>query len=302
MLWGTDMDVLGAMGVFVRVAELGSLSAAGRDMNLSQPAISQKVTALEAHLGVRLINRTTRTLVLTEAGHGFYPRAKAVLLAVQEATELASGVSSQVTGHLRIQAPTGFGQMYLADIAIAFQAAHPAVTIELMLDDRYVDLTEQAVDLAIRFGTLRSSGLIARRLGTLQRILVASPDYLSAHGTPQTPDDLSAHSQVRFSWAAMDDTMPLIGLDGPLMVPVKTSFLANNTFVLTKALVAGRGLGGAQLPQIHAELAQGTLVQILPDYHYAPLEVHAVYPSAQFVPAKVRVFIDHLKTEVATIF
>ena len=296
------MDVLGAMSVFVRVAELGSLSAAARDLKLFQPRVSQKVVGLESHLGVRLINRTTRKLALTEAGHDYYLRAKRVLLAVQEAAELASGATGRLGGHLRLHAPTGFGQMYLADIAIAFQATHPEVTIELMLDDRQVDLMEQAVDVAVRFGTLRSSGLIARRLGTLRRILVASPEYLGEHGTPTTPAELSGHSQVRFSWAALDDSMPLIGPDGPLMVPVKTSFLANNTFVLTKALVAGRGLGGAQLPQIQAELAVGTLVQILPDYQYAPLEVHAVYTSAEFVPAKVRAFIEHLKAEVATIF
>lgn len=295
------MDVLAAMGVFVRVAELGSLSAAGRDLNLSQPAVSQKVSALEQHLGVRLVNRTTRQLALTEAGRTYYERAKPVLAAVDEAAELVAGAGSQLSGHLRIQAPTGFGQMYLADIAIAFQLTHPGLTIELMLDDRYVDLTEQAVDLAIRFGTLRSSGLIARRLGTLQRILVAAPAYLAQHGTPTTPEELSMHRQVRFSWAATDDTMPLIGPAGSLQVAVQTSFLANNTFVLTKALVAGLGLGGAQLPQVRTELAAGKLVQIMPAYQYAPLDVHAVFPTSHFVPAKVRAFTDHLRGAMSEI-
>lgn len=298
---GAVMDVLAAMGVFVRVAELGSLSAAGRDLNLSQPAVSQKVSALEQHLGVRLVNRTTRQLALTEAGRTYYERAKPVLAAVDEAAELVAGAGSQLSGHLRIQAPTGFGQMYLADIAIAFQLTHPGLTIELMLDDRYVDLTEQAVDLAIRFGTLRSSGLIARRLGTLQRILVAAPAYLAQHGTPTTPEELSMHRQVRFSWAATDDTMPLTGPAGSLLVAVQTNFLANNTFVLTKALVAGLGLGGAQLPQIRAELAAGKLVQIMPAYQYAPLDVHAVFPTSHFVPAKVRAFTDHLRSAMSEI-
>jgi len=296
---GEILDVLAAMKVFVRVAELGSLSAAGRDLKLSQPAVSQKVNALEQHLGVRLVNRTTRQLSLTEAGQTYYSRAKPVLAAVDEAAELVA--SSELTGHLRIQAPTGFGQMYLADIAIAFQLKHPGLTTELMLDDRYVDLTEQAVDLAIRFGTLRSSGLIARRLGTLRRILVAAPDYLDQHGIPETPEELSTHRQVRFSWAATDDTMPLIGPAGSLLVVVETSFLANNTFVLTKALVGGLGLGGAQLPQIQDELAAGKLVQIMPVYQYAPLDVHAVFPMSQYVPAKVRGFTDHLKSALAKI-
>ncbi|WP_035102815.1 LysR family transcriptional regulator [Devosia sp. LC5] len=295
------MDVLAAMGVFVRVAELGSLSAAGRDLNLSQPAVSQKVSALERHLGVRLINRTTRQVALTEAGRTYYARARPVLAAVDEAAELVAGADAPLRGHLRIQAPTGFGQMYLADIAIAFQLAHPGLTTELMLDDRYVDLTEQAVDLAVRFGTLRSSGLVARRLGTLRRILVAAPAYLARHGTPGTPEELSAHRQVRFSWAATDDSMPLTGPAGPLHVAVQTSFLANNTFVLTKALVAGLGLGGAQLPQIRAELATGKLVQIMPAYQYAPLEVHAVFPTSHFLPAKVRAFTDHLKSALSEI-
>jgi DNA-binding transcriptional LysR family regulator len=295
------MDVLAAMGVFVRVAELGSLSAAGRDLKLSQPAVSQKISALEQHLGVRLVNRTTRQLALTEAGRTYYARAKPVLAAVDEAAELVAGAGAPLTGHLRIQAPTGFGQMYLADIAIAFQLEHPGLTFELMLDDRYVDLTEQAVDLALRFGTLRSSGLIARRLGTLRRILVAAPAYLARHGAPDTPEHLSTHRQVRFSGAAVDDTMPLTGPAGSLLVPVQTSFLANNTFVLTKALVAGLGLGGAQLPQIRAELAAGQLVQIMPDYQYAPLDVHAVYPTSHFVPAKVRLFVEHLRRALSEI-
>jgi DNA-binding transcriptional LysR family regulator len=295
------MDVLTAMGVFVRVAELGSLSAAGRDLKLSQPAVSQKVSALEQHLGVRLVNRTTRQLALTEAGRTYYSRAKPVLAAVDEAAELVAGAGCQLTGHLRIHAPTGFGQMHLADIAIAFQLTHPGLTIELMLDDRYVDLNEQAVDLAIRFGTLRSSGLIARRLGTLRRILVAAPAYLAQHGTPDTPDELSTHRQVRFSWAATNDTMPLTGPAGPLQVVVQTSFLANNTFVLTKALVAGLGLGGAQLPQIRDELAAGKLMQIMPAYQYAPLDVHVVFPTSHFVPAKVRAFTDHLRSALAEI-
>lgn len=295
------MDVLAAMGVFVRVAELGSLSAAGRDLKLSQPAISQRVSALERHLGVRLVNRTTRQVALTEAGLAYYSRVKPVLAAVDEATELVAGAERRLTGRLRIHAPTGFGQMYLSDIAIAFQLMHPGLITELMLDDRYVDLTEQAVDLAVRFGTLRSSGLIARRLGTLHRILVAAPAYLAQHGTPETPEELSTHRQVRFSWAATDDTMPLISPAGTLSVAVHTSFLANNTFVLTKALVAGLGLGGAQLPQIRAELATGKLVQVMPAYQYASLDVHAVFPTSHFLPAKVRAFTDHLKSALSEI-
>lgn len=289
------MDLFRAMTVFVRVVETGSLSAAGRDLGVSQPAVSQQVSALERHLNLRLINRTTRQLTLTEAGTDYYRKAQTIIEAVREAGETAAGLSSELMGNLRIHAPIGFGQTYVADIAIGFQQSHPGVNVELILDDTFVDLTARAVDVAIRFGNLVSSGLVARRLGTLRRIIVAAPHYIAAHGGLETPDALSRHRQVQFNDAPDGHVMPLIGPSGPVMVPVATIFRANNAFVLTKALAAGLGVGGAQLPLIQTELKERSLVRVMKDFEYAPLEVHAIYPSARFVPAKVRAFVDHLE-------
>ncbi|KZM48217.1 LysR family transcriptional regulator [Labrenzia sp. OB1] len=296
------MDLFKAMATFVRVAEAGSLSAAGRDLGISQPAVSQQVSALERHLNLRLLNRTTRQLTLTEAGLDYYQKAQSIIDAVHEAAESAAGLTTTLTGHLRVHAPVGFGQSYIADIAIAFQQRHPDVVIELILDDTFVDLTAQSVDVAIRFGNLSSLSLIARRLGTLRRILVAAPDYITANGSPETPEVLSLHRQVQFSGAADGSLMPLIGPSGPVLVPVKPVFLANNAFALTRALKAGVGLGGAQLPQIRAELREGTLVRVMKDFEYASLDVHAVYPSRRFIPAKVRAFVDFLEQSLKDIW
>lgn len=286
------MDLLRAMATFVRVAEAGSLSAAARDLGVSQPAVSQQVSALERHLNLRLLNRTTRQLTLTEAGLDYYRKAQSIIDAVKEAEESATGVSTNLAGQLRVHAPVGFGQSHIADIAIAFQQRHPDVVIDLVLDDTFVDLTAQAVDVAIRFGTLSSSSLIARRLGTLRRILVAAPDYIAANGCPETPDALSRHKQVQFSGAPDGSLMPLIGPAGPVRVPVTPVFLANNAVALTKALKSGVGLGGAQMPQVLSELREGALVRVMKDFEYAPMEVHAIYPSGRFVPTKVRAFVE----------
>lgn len=296
------MDLLRAMVTFVRVAESGSLSAAGRDLGVSQPAVSQQVSALERHLGVRLVNRTTRKLTLTEAGSDYYRKSQAIIEAVNEASEVANGLTTKLTGHLSVHAPVGFGQSYVADITIAFQQRHPDLIIELILDDKFVDLTAQAVDVAIRFGNLTSSSMVARRLGTLRRILVAARTYITANGTPETPDALSQHVQVQFNGTSDGNLIPLIGPSGPIMVPVRPIFMANNAFALTKALKAGLGLGGAQLPQIRDELKKGTLLRVMTEFEYAPLDVHVVYPSARFIPSKVKAFVEFLEQSVEEIW
>ncbi|MGK9236368.1 LysR family transcriptional regulator [Inquilinus limosus] len=292
------MDRFTAMATFVRVVELGSLSAAARDLGLTQPAVSQQVAALERRLGVRLLNRSTRRLALTEAGERYHAQARRILEAVAEAEDSLTETPDALTGSLRVHAPAGLGQAHLAPILIGFQQRHPGLTAELIADDRYADLIGEGVDVAIRLGDLTSPGLVARRLATLRRILVAAPDYVAAHGSPETPEALARHPHVRFSWAAAGDAVPLIGPDGSLEVRVRSRFLANNAFVLIEAIRAGIGVGGAQLPLVQALLDRGELVRVMRGYAYAPLEVHAVYPSGRFVPRRVRAFVDHLAAEL----
>ncbi|PRX11392.1 UNVERIFIED_ORG: DNA-binding transcriptional LysR family regulator [Martelella mediterranea] len=296
------MDLFKAMSTFIRVAEAGSLSAAARDLGISQPAVSHQVTALERHLNALLISRTTRKLALTEAGWAYYRKAQTIIEAVEDAGETAAGLTTGMTGHLRIHAPSGIGQSHVADVAIEFQRQNPDITIELVLEDRYADLTAEAVDVAIRFGNLASSSLVARRLGTLRRMVVAAPDYIAAHGAPQTPEELAGHKQVQFSGAPDGSSMPLIGPSGPVPVPVRPVFLANNSFALKKALIAGAGLGGAQLPLIGDALKEGTLVRVMNNYEYTPLDVHAVYPTGRFIPSRVRAFIAFLEGSLTAIW
>ncbi|OWJ65531.1 LysR family transcriptional regulator [Inquilinus limosus] len=295
------MDRFTTMATFVRVAELGSLSAAARALGLTQPAVSQQVAALERRLGVRLLNRSTRRLALTEAGERYHAQARRILEAVAEAEDGLAEASDVLSGSLRVHAPAGLGQAHLAPILIGFQQRHPALAVELIADDRYADLIGEGVDVAIRLGALASPGLVARRLATLRRILVASPGYVAARGSPETPEDLAHHPHVRFSWAAAGDAVPLAGPDGPLEVRVQSRFLANNAFVLIEAIRAGIGIGGAQLPLVQPLLDRGELVRVMRGYAYAPLEVHAVYPSARFVPRRVRAFVDHLAAELPRI-
>ncbi|PSH70762.1 LysR family transcriptional regulator [Phyllobacterium brassicacearum] len=295
------MDRFAAMNTFVRVAELGTLSAAARELGLTQPAVSQQIAALERHLDVRLFHRSTRKLALTEGGETYYQHALHILRAVGEAEESAGELSSALRGNLRLHGPVGFGQTHLSPIVIEFQRLHPELIIELVLDDRVADLIAEGVDVAIRFGELKSSELIARKLATFERILVASPDYIAEHGNPRTPQDLATHRHVRFIWSPQGEAIPLIGPRGHVAAPVRSTFLANNAFVLNDALCAGLGIGGAQAPLVQALLDEGNLVRVLPEYSYAPMDIHVVYPTTRFLPRKVRVFVDHLESRLSSV-
>ncbi|WP_431221910.1 LysR substrate-binding domain-containing protein [Serratia sp. L9] len=294
------MDKLGAMVTFARVTELGSLSAAARDLQLTQPAVSQQIVNLEQQLGTLLLYRTTRSVTLTEAGQRYYQQIKPILEAVEEAEETLRGLNSRLQGNLRIHAPSGFGQRHLTPLVIAFQQQHPELNIELLLADSIADVVGEGIDVAIRFGELHAPGTIARRLGEVQRVLVASPDYLARYGTPNTLAELSEHPHIRYSGLS-GNSLTLSGQKGVETVNVRPVFRANNTFALLAAIESGLGIGGAQLPLIGEALKQGRLTIVLADYHYPPLQVHAVYPATRFIPAKVRAWVDFLAQALVTI-
>ncbi|MPR08242.1 LysR family transcriptional regulator [Microvirga tunisiensis] len=288
------MNRFAAMATFVRVAERGSLSAAARELGLTQPAVSQQIAGLERHLRTRLLNRSTRKLTLTASGETYLARSRQILDEVAEVEDDLLSLSSELKGSLRVQAPSGLGQRYLAPLIVEFHRQHPGLMVELILDDHLADLIEEGVDVALRLETLASSGLIARKLGSVSRILVASPGYVAAHGSPTTPDELARHDHVRFSWTAAGEHLTLIGPQGPVAVDVKSSFRANNSFVLMEALRAGLGVGGVQLPLVQDLLESGELVRVMEDYAYSPMDLHAVYSSGRFVPRKVRALLDHV--------
>ncbi|MBN5366565.1 LysR family transcriptional regulator [Serratia marcescens] len=295
------MDKLNAMKTFMRVAELGSLSAAARDLRLTQPAVSQQIAGLEQQLGAQLLFRSTRAVTLTDAGSGYYQRLKPILAAVDEAEDALHGQHHQLQGNLRIHAPTGFGQLHVTPLAIAFQQRHPNLVIELLLDDRRADVIGEGIDVALRFGELNAPGMVAKRLGELQRLLVASPAYLAKHGAPRSPVELAKHAHIRYSGLNDGDTLTLFGPHGPEVVALQPTFRANNTLSLLAAIEAGAGIGGAQRPLIAEQLATGALVPVLPEYRYPPMALHAVYPALRFIPEKVRAWVAHLQQALTAI-
>ncbi|MCJ7996992.1 LysR family transcriptional regulator [Rhizobium cremeum] len=286
------MTNLGDLEVFARVIATGSMSMAARDLGLSPAVVSKRIKRLEDRLGTRLLQRTTRQISLTEAGQGFHQRILAVLAGIEEAETYASGRSSEVSGTLKISAPTSFGRMHIAPHLKAFMDDHPDLAIHLVLSDEFTDIVGGGFDLAIRIAELTDSTLVARRLAPVRRLLCASPDYIAAHGMPRTIDDLKRH---RCLPAHNHDLWRLEGLQGTLNIRPEGMLITNSSEVIREAVIAGLGIALRSTWDIGEELKNGRLVQVLPAYEGSHnVALSAVYPSRQFLPAKVRLFIDYL--------
>lgn len=299
ILW-IMFDRHAAFSTFVRIVEIGSISGAARDLGLSQSAVSQALKALETRLTVRLIDRDTRHMNLTDAGREFYAKVKLALEAMADAEAVAVEATGRLSGRLKVHAPVGFGQNYLGNMLIAFQTENPAVTVELTLDDRFVDVVTEGIDVAIRFGGITSDNLVVRKLGMVDRMLVAAPDYLARAGPLQSPLDLVGHAYLKFSPIVTGDMVPLWRDGKRSEVRVIPTFQANSAKVLVDALVAGLGIGVAQVMNIHNQIASGSLVEVLKGWTYEPLPMHAVYPSFRFIPTRVKTFVSFIEQRVKT--
>lgn len=286
------MTNLGDLEVFVRVIAAGSMSTAARDLGLSPAVVSKRIKRLEDKLGTRLLQRTTRQISLTEAGQGFHERVLTVLGGLEEAEAFASGRSSEVNGTLKISASTSFGRMHVAPHLKPFMEAHPDLAIHLVLSDEFTDIVGGGFDLAIRIAELNDSSLVARRLAPVRRVLCASPDYLVKHGTPETLDDLKKH---RCLPAHNHESWRLEGPSGPIALRPEGMLITNSSEVIREAVIAGLGIALRSTWDVGAELKSGKLVQVLPQYESSRnVALSAVFPSRQFLPAKVRLFIDYL--------
>ncbi|MFN3719770.1 MAG: LysR family transcriptional regulator [Rhizobium rhizophilum] len=286
------MTNLGDLEVFVRVIAAGSMSTAARDLGLSPAVVSKRIKRLEDKLGTRLLQRTTRQISLTEAGQGFHERVLTVLGGLEEAEAFASGRSSEVNGTLKISASTSFGRMHVAPHLKPFMEAHPDLAIHLVLSDDFTDIVGGGFDLAIRIAELNDSSLVARRLAPVRRVLCAAPSYLAEHGTPETLDDLKKH---RCLPAHNHESWRLEGPNGPVTLRPEGMLITNSSEVLREAVIAGLGIALRSTWDVGAELKSGKLVQVLPQYESSRnVALSAVYPSRQFLPAKVRLFIDYL--------
>ena len=288
------MDRLASMEVFVKVAEQGSFSAAARALGLSKSAVSKHVTALEERLGVRLLNRTTRRLALTEVGFAYRHSAARLVAEIDEVETLAGRHSVEPRGRLKIAAPVSFAITRLAPLLPEFLARHPHLEVELSLNDRFVDLLEEGFDLAVRVGTLRDSSLIARRLALARMVCVASPPYLERRGVPQHPDDLRHHACLRYTYGRNPDVWEFRRGGERVTVKVGGPIAANNGEVLVAAAVGGLGIVCPPDFIGAGELERGRLVPILSEWTIEPVPVHAVFPPQRQLSAKLRVLIDYL--------
>jgi DNA-binding transcriptional LysR family regulator len=295
------MDRLGAMEMFVRIVETGSFSAVARQLGTTQPTISKQLTALEKQLQTRLLQRSTRSLSLTEAGAAYYERCRRILDEVREAEAALGRLQSALTGTLHVNGSIALGQIFLAPLVLKFQQQYPGLAIELSLSDRYIDLVEEGADVAVRVGRLADSNLVARRLGSTRRVLVATPAYLAAHGTPERPEDLVRHSCLLYAYLSTGDEWLFNGPDGEIRVRVHGNFKANNGHVIREALLASVGVALTPDWLIHDKLEAGEVVALLPQFATPPLEINAVYPSGRHVSAKVRAFIEFLRNEFKAI-
>lgn len=290
------MDRIACMKSFVRTVETGSFSAVARELNATQPTISKQIAALEEYLDVQLLIRSTRTLSLTEEGTRFYEHCQRVLEAVAEA-ESSVGQRQKPAGVLRVSCPVAFGQLQIVPRLQVFLDRYPDIKIDLMMADRFADLIEEGVDLAIRIGNVRDTSLITQRIGTTRRVTIGHQSYFERAGEPQTPEELVKHNCIVYTGLTTGNEWHFQGTQGFIQVAVNGNFQANNSIAIRAAVLAGLGIAVSPVWLFGDALHDDNLQIILKNYQPVPLPIHAVYRRGRFVPAKVRCFIDFLSNE-----
>jgi DNA-binding transcriptional LysR family regulator len=288
------MDRLDVIATFVRVAELSSFTAAAAALGISRAVASDRVMQLEARLGVKLLNRTTRRVSLTEAGLAYLDRARLALATLEEAEQEASTLTARPRGVLRVNAPVTFGAQHVAPAVARFLALHPELGVELTLADRRVNLLEEQVDVAVRIGRLEDSSLVARRLAPCRSILCAAPAYIAARGMPEHPADLARHDCLSYAYAADGDLWRFERDGRQETVRVGSRIWSNNGEALAHAAIAGLGIALKPTFIVGEALRDGRLVPVMPGWNVPPLAVHAVWPPSRYLPFKPRAFIEHL--------
>jgi DNA-binding transcriptional LysR family regulator len=290
------MDRLQSMRAFAKVVEHGGFARAARVMDVSDTVITRLVADLESHLGIRLLNRTTRKLSLTETGHGYLQRVLQILQDVEDAEGIASSMSGKPAGTLRLYAHIGFGQTQLSQLLPRFAAANPAIALDVSYSERAFDLVEEGFDIGIYVGVIQQfdSTMIARQLGVAEVLLYASPGYVKKSGKPKLPADLAAHACLNYSFEQLRHHWSLQNAEGITHVPIESKMTSNSGYLLRDYALADMGI--FMLPSFAVEdhLSSGRLVRILPDYHLGKLPITMVYPSRRFVSAKVRMFVDFM--------
>lgn len=295
------LDRVTGMQVFSKIAGLGSLSAAARAMGMSQTMATKHMAALEGRLGVKLLHRTTRRLTLTEAGRTYLEAAERILSEIEDADVAASAETMHVRGTLRLNVPVSFGIREIAPLLPELARRHPDLTVDLGLNDRYVDLIEEGWDLVIRIGTLADSSMIARRLAPCRMIVCASPTYVAEHGYPRNVADLKRHVCLGYTLSrAVGADRWSFGSNGRATVAISGSLKANNGDALVAAAIAGQGIVYQPEFLVTREIAAGLLLPLRLDHDPIELDgIYALYPADRRPPAKVRATIDFLADRLA---
>jgi DNA-binding transcriptional LysR family regulator len=283
------MDRLEAMHVFVTVADLRGFAPAARKLRLSPSAVTRLIAALEEHLGARLLQRTTRSVTLTDVGTRYLERARRILADVEEADGSARAERDRPSGRLVVSAPSGFGRLHVSPVMSAYLRRYPGVSGELRLSDNFINLVEDAVDAAVRIGHLADSSLVARQVGEMRRIVVASPDYLKRHGEPKTPEALNLHQTIQFG-PATDWRFVRDGRD--IEVTPSPRLISNSSDAALEYAEQGGGLTRVLAYQAAGGLKRKRLRIVLAQFEQPALPIHIVYPTSRLLSAKVRAFID----------
>lgn len=293
------VDRFAAMETFVRVIEAGSFSAAARLLHVGQPAVSKTVAQLEQQLGVRLLLRSTHGLTPTEAGRNYYERARRALEEVEEAELAARGAGSALTGRLRICAAVTFARLHVIPRLPRFLHQHPALDVDIVLDDRNIDLIEQGIDLALRMGRLADTSLTARKIGEGPRLVLATPDYLARAGTPQSPDELANHQVVIHELGQGDTPWTFHRAGTQVTVSTHGRLRTNAAEGVREGVLAGLGLAISSAWMFAPELASGAVVPVLTDWSLPTIDLWTVFPSGRQMSAKARAFAQFIEAELA---
>jgi DNA-binding transcriptional LysR family regulator len=288
------MDKVREMASFVAVVNAGSFVAAADHTGLSKAAVSRHVAELEARLGTRLLQRTTRRLSLTPEGQSFYARSKELLAAIDEAETELTDSRVEPSGLIRVNAPLTFGVLHLAPIWGRFATLYPKISFDVTLNDRVADLIEEGYDLAIRIASMPSSTLVSRKLASTRMVLCASPTFLEQYGTPKQPNDLRTLRAISYTYWSTQDEWHFTGPHGPVSVKVNACIHTNNGDTCRSAALDHQGIILQPDFLVGEDLQRGTLIELIPEYHAAELGVYAVYPTRKYLPLKLRRLIDFL--------
>ncbi len=286
------MDRIDAMQAFLAVADLEGFAPAARKLGLSPSGVTRLIAALEEHLGARLLQRTTRSVALTDAGARYLARVRRILADVEEAEASIKDERTRPSGRLVVSAPIGFGRLHVSPVMSEYLKRYPEVSGELRLTDRVVNLVEDGVDLAVRIGHLADSSLVARHVGEMRRVVVASPGYLKAHGEPKTPEAIASHQTIQFGATMASPDLRFVRDGKEIRIAPVPRLMTNSADAAIQYAVAGGGLTRVLAYQAADAIKRDRLKIVLAKFEQPPLPIHVVYPTSRLLSAKVRAFID----------